>query len=53
MYVLYFSLVFFSAFMFILGFLFDYLQKKFQREDESLSFNNSFSEIEILSENPD
>lgn len=49
--IIYFSLGFFSLFMFVLGFLFDRLQKEYQAKNENISFNNSFSEIEILSEN--
>ena len=49
--IIYFSLGFFSLFMFVLGFLFDRLQKEYQAKNENISFNNnSFSEIEILSE---
>ena len=48
--IIYFSLGFFSLFMFILGFLFDYLQKECQTRNEKLNFNNSLSEIEVLSE---
>ena len=51
--IIYFSLGFFSLFMFILGFLFDYLQREYQNKNKNIKFNNSSSEIEVLSEDPE
>ena len=51
--IIYFSLGGFSLLMFILGFLFDYLRKEYQTRNENSNFNNSPSEIEILSEDPE